>query len=279
MVYDTIINRTAIHFQLHRNGKDSRHYHSGERLRYLKAFVVIPTYNERDNIERIVLEILVQDNDIDVLIVDDNSPDGTGDIIDKQAVGNPRIHVIHRAGKLGLGSAYREGFAYALAKGADYIFEMDADFSHDPSMLPVFLEKIKDLDVVIGSRYLNGVSVVNWPIRRLILSYCANVYTRIITGLKISDCTGGFKCFRRIVLESINLDRIKSDGYSFQIEMNYRCVEKGFRVGEIPIIFIDRHAGTSKMSMKIVREAIIIVWKLKLGSLLRNFFLRGKNDK
>ena len=245
----------------------------------MKALVVIPTYNERDNIGKLVLEVLAQGDDIDALIVDDNSPDGTGEIIDIMATENPRIHVIHRAGKLGLGSAYREGFIYALGKGADYIIEMDADFSHDPSMLPVFLEKIKEFDVVIGSRYLNGVSVVNWPIRRLILSYCANVYTRIITGLRISDCTGGYKCFRRNVLESIQFDEIKSDGYSFQIEMNYRCVEKGFRVGEIPIIFIDRHAGMSKMSKKIVREAVVIVWKLKLSSLLRNkkyFSMRGR---
>ena len=239
----------------------------------MKTLVVIPTYNERENIERLVREIMLQGDDIDTLIVDDNSPDGTGAIIDRMAAGNPRIHVIHRAGKLGLGSAYREGFKYALEKGAEYIIEMDADFSHDPSMLPVFLEKIKEFDVVIGSRYLNGVSVVNWPIRRLILSYCASVYTRMITGLTISDCTGGFKCFRRNVLESIHLDEIKSDGYSFQIEMNYRCVEKGFRLGEIPIIFIDRHAGMSKMSKKIVREAVVIVWKLKLGSLLRKMFL------
>jgi dolichol-phosphate mannosyltransferase len=193
------------------------------------------------------------------------------------ASANPRVHVIHRAGKLGLGSAYREGFNYALAQKAEYIIEMDADFSHDPAMIPLFLEKIKEYDVVVGSRYLNGVSVVNWPIRRLILSYCANVYARMITGLKISDCTGGFKCFRRNVLESIQLDRIKSDGYSFQIEMNYRCVENGFRVGEIPIIFIDRHAGESKMSKKIIREAVIMVWKLKLNSLLRKLFLvRGR---
>ena len=238
----------------------------------MKTLVVIPTYNERENIERLVQEILRQGNDIDTLIVDDNSPDGTGAIIDRMAAENPRIHVMHRAGKLGLGSAYREGFKYALEKGAEYIIEMDADFSHDPQMVPVFLEKIQEFDVVIGSRYLNGVSVVNWPIRRLILSYCASVYTRIITGLTISDCTGGFKCFRRNVLESIRLDEIKSDGYSFQIEMNYRCVEKGFRVGEIPIIFIDRHAGMSKMSKKIVREAVVMVWKLKLGSLLRKMF-------
>jgi dolichol-phosphate mannosyltransferase len=246
-------------------------------LRYLKTFVVVPTYNERDNIDNLVKEILAQSEDIDTLIVDDNSPDGTGALIDTMAAENPRIHVIHRAGKLGLGSAYREGFKYALARNAEYIIEMDADFSHDPAMLPQFLEKIKEYDVVVGSRYLNGVSVVNWPIRRLILSYCANVYTRMITGLKISDCTGGFKCFRRNVLESIQLDRIKSDGYSFQIEMNYRCVENGFRVGEIPIIFIDRHAGESKMSKKIVREAVMMVWKLKLNSLFRKFYsVRGR---
>ena len=239
--------------------------------------VVVPTYNERDNIERLVREILAQDDGIDVLIVDDNSPDGTGEIADKMVAGTSRVHVIHRAGKLGLGSAYREGFKYALGKGAEYIVEMDADFSHDPKMLPAFFQKIKDYDLVIGSRYLNGVSVVNWPIRRLILSYCASVYTRIVTGLRISDCTGGFKCFRRVVLESIALDKIKSDGYSFQIEVNYRCVEKGFRVGELPIIFIDRHAGSSKMSKKIVREAVVMVWKLKLGSLLRKLFpSRGK---
>lgn len=233
--------------------------------------VVVPTYNERDNIQRLVREILFQSDDIDVLIVDDNSPDGTGEIVENMATKNSRVHVIHRAGKLGLGSAYREGFKYALGEGANYIIEMDADFSHDPGMLPVFLQKIKEYDLVIGSRYLNGVSVVNWPIRRLILSYCASVYTRMITGLKISDCTGGFKCFRRAVLESIDLDTIKSDGYSFQIEMNYRCVEQGFRVGEIPIIFIDRHAGSSKMSKKIVREAVIMVWKLRIGSLIRKY--------
>ena len=243
----------------------------------MKAMVVVPTYNERDNIERLVGEILAQDDGIDVLIVDDNSPDGTGEIADKMVAETSRVHVIHRAGKLGLGSAYREGFKYALGKGAEYIVEMDADFSHDPKMLPLFFQKIRDYDLVIGSRYLNGVSVVNWPIRRLILSYCASVYTRIVTGLRISDCTGGFKCFRRTVLESIALDKIKSDGYSFQIEMNYRCVEKGFRVGELPIIFIDRHAGSSKMSKKIVREAVVMVWKLKLGSLFRKLFpARGK---
>lgn len=238
----------------------------------MKTMVVIPTYNERDNIERLIPAILAQDEGIEVLVVDDNSPDGTGEIVDRLAAANPRICVLHRSGKLGLGSAYREGFRFALERGAEYIVEMDADFSHDPAMLPTFFEKMKDYDLVIGSRYLNGVSVVNWPIRRLILSYFASVYTRLITGLRISDCTGGFKCFRREALEAIDLGKIRSDGYSFQIEMNYRCVEKGFRVGEIPIIFIDRRAGSSKMSKKIVREAVFMVWKLKIGSLCRKIF-------
>jgi dolichol-phosphate mannosyltransferase len=244
--------------------------------KFLKAIVVIPTYNERDNIERLVAEILAQHEGIEVLVVDDNSPDGTGEAVERlMAGGNHRVHILHRSGKLGLGSAYREGFRLALDKGADYIVEMDADFSHDPAMLPIFFDKMKEYDLVVGSRYLNGVSVVNWPLRRLILSYFASVYTRAITGLKISDCTGGFKCFRREVLEAIDLKKIKSDGYSFQIEMNYRCVESGFRVGEIPIIFIDRHAGSSKMSKKIVHEAVFIVWKLKIGSLCRNLFSGG----
>jgi dolichol-phosphate mannosyltransferase len=184
--------------------------------------------------------------------------------------------VLHRSGKLGLGSAYREGFRIAIDGNADYIIEMDADFSHDPTMLPQFIEKMSDYDLVIGSRYINGVSVVNWPIRRLILSYCASVYTRMITGLRLSDCTGGFKCFRKHVLEAIDLASIKSDGYSFQIEINYRCHEKGFRIGEIPIIFVDRHAGTSKMSKQIVREAVLMVWKLKLGTICKSIFGVGK---
>ena len=240
----------------------------------MKAVVVIPTYNERDNIEKLTTEVLAQDESISILIVDDNSPDGTGELADKMAASNPRISILHRKGKLGLGSAYRKGFRLAIEQGADFIIEMDADFSHDPKILPQFLEKMSIYDLVIGSRYINGVSVVNWPIRRLILSYFASVYTRLVTGLKISDCTSGFKCFNRKVLETINLDTIKSDGYSFQIEMNFRCVEMGFRVGEVPIIFIDRHAGSSKMSKKIVREAVIMVWKLKLASLLHKLFRR-----
>lgn len=238
----------------------------------MQGIVVVPTYNEKDNIERLVRAILDLKRDLHVLIVDDNSPDGTGEIADKLADSLGEVHVIHRKGKLGLGSAYREGFKYALKEGAPLIFEMDADFSHDPSYLPFFLEKIKDCDVVVGSRYLNGVSVVNWPIRRLMLSYGANIYTRVVTGLSLTDCTGGFKCFRREVLETIDLDRIKSDGYSFQIEMNYRCMEKGFRIGEVPIIFIDRHAGSSKMSKKIVREAVVMVWRVRIGSICRKIF-------
>ncbi len=237
----------------------------------MKAFVIIPTYNEKDNVRPLTSAVLEQSPDLQILFVDDNSPDGTGSIIDELISGNDRVHVLHRAGKLGLGSAYREGFKAALAMGADYLFEMDADFSHDPKSLPSFLSAIEENDLVIGSRYLNGVSVVNWPIRRLILSYFASVYARLVTGLPLRDCTGGFKCFRRSTIEAIDLSRIKSDGYSFQIEMNYHCMEKGFRIAEIPIIFVDRHAGTSKMSGTIVREAVLMVWKLRLNSIISRF--------
>ncbi len=218
--------------------------------------------------------VIAQHPGIHILFVDDNSPDGTGAIIDELVAKNDRVHVLHRSGKLGLGSAYREGFKVALGMGADYLLEMDADFSHDPATLPLFLSAIQENDLVIGSRYLNGVSVVNWPIRRLMLSYFASVYTRLVTGLQVRDCTSGFKCFRRSVIESIDLSRVTSDGYSFQIEMNYRCMEKGFRISEIPIIFIDRHAGSSKMSGSIVREAVLMVWKLRLNTLLSRIFWR-----
>lgn len=238
----------------------------------MKAIVVIPTYNERDNIIRLAGEILKQHPSIHILFVDDNSPDGTGKLADELVSADDRIRVIHRPGKLGLGSAYRTGFRVALESGADYIIEMDADFSHDPAVLPVFLDAMAGCDLVIGSRYLNGVSVVNWPIRRLILSYFASVYTRFVTGLRLMDCTSGFKCFRRATLEAIDIDSVKSDGYSFQIEMNFRCMEKGFNIKEVPIIFIDRHAGSSKMSRKIVREAIFMVWKLKLGTIFSSLF-------
>jgi dolichol-phosphate mannosyltransferase len=249
---------------------------SESSLNPLKPIVVIPTYNERDNLERLAKLVLSLDPAIHLLVVDDNSPDGTGAVAERLAAETGRVSVLHRAGKLGLGSAYREGFARALAMDADLVVQMDADFSHDPSILPVFFEKMSDCDLVIGSRYLNGVSVVNWPLRRLMLSYFASVYTRVITGLTISDCTSGFKCFRSQALRAIDLTGIRSDGYSFQIEMNYRLVELGFKVAEVPIIFIDRHAGSSKMSKRIVREAVLMVWKLKLGSLLRLFLPKGR---
>ncbi|MCD6382655.1 MAG: polyprenol monophosphomannose synthase [Candidatus Hydrothermae bacterium] len=231
----------------------------------MKGVVVVPTYNERENIEELIEKTLSTSPDIDILIVDDNSPDGTGEIAEKIAKENPRVKVLHRPGKMGLGSAYVEGFKWALEKGYDFIMEMDADFSHNPEDIPRFIEKIKEYDLVIGSRYTDGVSVVNWPISRLLLSYFANIYARTVTGVPIMDLTGGFKCFRREVLESINLDTIMSDGYAFQIEMNYRAYKKGFRITEIPIIFIERRAGSSKMSKKIVWEAFWLVWKLRFG--------------
>jgi len=234
----------------------------------MRNLIIIPTYNESENIEKIVDEVLKKDPSIDVLIVDDNSPDGTGDLADKMAEQNSRILVLHREKKAGLGTAYKAGFRYALENGYDHVFEMDADFSHDPKCLPDFLEAIKEVDLVLGSRYISGVNVINWPMSRLLLSYFANVYTRWVTGLPVRDATGGFKCFRRKVLESIELDKVKSEGYSFQIEMSFRAWKKGFKIKEIPIIFEDRREGKSKMSKKIVREAIWMVWKLRLFSLL-----------
>lgn len=251
------------------------HSFKWRRGEVVKTVVVIPTFNERDNIELLVSQVLSQGQGFHVLIVDDNSPDGTGAIADRLAGADTRIRVLHRTGKLGLGSAYREGFALALSAGADYIVEMDADFSHNPDVLPAFIAKMAEADVVIGSRYLNGVSVVNWPLRRLMLSYFASVYTRIVTGLELRDCTSGFKCFKRQVLESIDLKSIRSDGYSFQIEMNFRCKELGYTLAEVPIIFIDRHAGTSKMSKQIVREAVFMVWKLKLSSMMNKCTGKG----
>jgi dolichol-phosphate mannosyltransferase len=230
----------------------------------LKALVVVPTYNEKENIEKIIDAVLSQGEDFEILVVDDNSPDGTGEIVDRRAEGDPRVHVIHREGKLGLGSAYIAGFKWALANtDAQFIYEMDADFSHDPNALPEFIEAAADRDLVIGSRYLTGITVVNWPLSRLILSYGANVYTRIITGLPLKDSTGGFKCFRRETLENLPLDTIRSDGYSFQIEMNFFAWKKGFRIVEIPIIFTDRRVGISKMSRKFIWEAMFMVWRLR----------------
>ncbi len=233
-----------------------------------KALVVIPTYNEATNLGQIVPEVLAQDERIEVLIVDDNSPDGTGALADDLARHEPRINVIHREGKLGLGTAYLSGFRWALERDYEYIFEMDADHSHDPKHLPEFLVAIREADLVLGSRYLEGrVTVVNWPMGRLLLSYAANMYARIVTGHRLCDATGGFKCFRRRVLEAIDLDAVRSNGYSFQIEMSFRAKRKGFRIREIPVLFVDRAEGESKMSGAIVREAVWMVWRLRLQAL------------
>jgi dolichol-phosphate mannosyltransferase len=229
-----------------------------------RALVIIPTYNERSNVEGIITAVLSQDPRIDVLIVDDGSPDGTGEIVDGMAARDPRVHALHRAKKLGLGTAYKAGFRWALDRDYAFVFEMDADFSHNPRSLPDFLDAIQDADVVLGSRYQNGrVTVVNWPIGRLLLSYFANVYARWVTGLPLFDATGGFKAFRRTVLEAIDLDDVRSNGYAFQIETSFRAWKLGFRIVEIPITFVDRTEGESKMSKKIVREAVWMVWRLR----------------
>lgn len=233
-----------------------------------KTLVVTPTYNEAENIERFIAKVLSQGPDIDILVVDDNSPDHTGDIVERLQAGNERIHLLRRPGKMGLGTAYVDGFRFAIARKYDFIFEMDADFSHNPEEIPRLLSFMDRYDLVIGSRYTNGVRVVNWPIRRLILSYAANLYTRIITGMPVKDATGGFKCFRREVLEAIDLEKVKSNGYTFQIEMNFKAWCKGFRLCEHPIIFFERQSGVSKMSRKIVYEAVFMVWKLKLRKII-----------
>jgi dolichol-phosphate mannosyltransferase len=235
----------------------------------VKSLIIIPTYNEKENLETLIETILRLERDFEILVVDDGSPDGTGEIADRLAEKDSRVHVIHREGKLGLGSAYLRGFRFAIEHKYDLIFEMDADFSHDPDYLPAFLDKAEQCDVVLGSRYIQGVNVINWPMSRLLLSYFANVYTRVITGLPVKDATGGFKCFHRKALESIDLDNVKSDGYSFQIEMTFKCWKKGFRICEIPIIFYERRKGQSKMSKKIVHEAVFMVWRLRLQSLFR----------
>ncbi|MCI0530464.1 MAG: polyprenol monophosphomannose synthase [candidate division Zixibacteria bacterium] len=234
----------------------------------MKALVIIPTYNEKENLEAIIEAVLRQDSMLNILVVDDNSPDGTGQIAERISRDNNKVHVLHRQRKMGLGQAYIAGFKYALEHKYDFVFEMDADFSHDPKYLPEFLKSLETADLVLGSRYVRGVNVVNWPMSRLLLSYFANVYSRWITGVPVRDSTGGFKCYRRAVLEGIELDKIKSEGYSFQIETCFRAWKKGFRIKEIPIIFVDRRAGHSKMSKRIVREAIWVVWKLRILSLL-----------
>jgi dolichol-phosphate mannosyltransferase len=229
-----------------------------------KALVIVPTYNERENIRRLVNSVLRQDGRLEVLVVDDGSPDGTGEIVSELEAEDSRVHLLARPGKMGLGTAYIAGFRWALEREYDFVLEMDADFSHDPGHLSQFLEAIETADLVLGSRYQQGrVTVVNWPISRLILSYSANLYARFVTGLPVWDATGGFKCFRRSVLEAIDLSKVRSNGYAFQIEMSFRAWKRNFRITEIPIVFVDRTEGTSKMSRSIIREAIWMVWRLR----------------
>ena len=233
--------------------------------------IVVPTYNERANIEKLYTELCILINeDFTLLVVDDNSTDGTGDFLTELGTRDDRVRLLERPRKAGLGSAYRDGFALVLKDSPDFIVQMDADLSHDPKMIPVLLEEARSgYDLVIGSRYISGINVVNWPMRRLLLSWTANRYARFITGLgyHVYDATGGFKVFRREVLEGINFSKMKSDGYSFQIEMNFTAWKKGYKIKEIPIIFVDRHSGTSKMNKHIVWEALWMVWRLRLRSL------------
>ncbi len=237
-----------------------------------KTLIVVPTYNERENITKllkIVFDLKIPG--LEVLIIDDNSPDRTAELVKDLMKTNPHLFLMERPGKMGLGTAYIAGFKYALERDYDYIMEMDADLSHDPQEIPNFLKAIENADLVVGSRYLNGINVIHWPLARLALSVFASKYTRIITGLPLSDCTSGFKCFRREVLTAIPLDEVKSNGYSFQIEMNFKAWKRGFQIKEIPIIFTDRSVGKSKMSRKIMIEAAYIVWKLKILSLFGKY--------
>jgi dolichol-phosphate mannosyltransferase len=231
-----------------------------------KALLVVPTYNERENVEDIAGRLLTTLRDADILFVDDNSPDGTGELLDEMSAREPRIHVLHRAGKLGLGTAYIAGFRWALSRDYGFIFEFDADGSHDPKYLPHMLVLAEgDADVVVGSRNVPGGGTVNWGVGRKLLSRGGSFYARTILGIDVHDVTAGYICWRRRVLESLDLDGIKSNGYSFQIEMKYRAIQQGFKLVETPIVFIDRRAGQSKMSRKIVAEALMEVWKLRLG--------------
>lgn len=235
------------------------------------TLVIVPTYNEAHNISRLIPAVLDLDESIDILVVDDGSPDGTGDIVEGLQEKFPgSVHLIRRSGKLGLGTAYVEGFRYALDHDYTYVCEMDADFSHNPEDLPRLINEVKAqrCDVAVGSRYVNGISIVNWPLARLILSYGANMYARFITGLPMYDTTAGFKCIHRKVLERISIERIRSNGYAFQIEIHFRAWQEGFRIREVSIIFREREEGISKMSRSIVWEAIWRVWKLKLQSII-----------
>jgi dolichol-phosphate mannosyltransferase len=234
------------------------------------TLIIVPTYNEAHNITRLVKRLMELRNEVDLLVIDDGSPDGTADLVKKaQQEYEGRVSLIERPGKLGLGTAYVKGFEYALEKGYRYVCEMDADFSHDPSDAEKLIDEVKSgrADVAVGSRYCNGISIINWPLSRLILSYCANIYARTITGLPIFDTTAGFKCIHRKVLESISINRIKSNGYAFQIELHFRAWKAGFKLSEVSIVFREREEGVSKMSKAIVREAIWRVWALKFRSM------------
>jgi len=237
----------------------------------LKSLVIIPTYNEKDNIRTVIERLQALPIELDILIIDDNSPDGTADIVRELQADDPHIFMINRPAKLGLGTAYITGFRWALERDYEYILEMDADLSHNPDDVPRLIQECENgYDLVIGSRYCNGVNVINWPIKRLLLSYGANKYTRMITRMPIMDATAGLKCYRREALAAINLDRVKSSGYSFQIEMHFRVWDAGFKIKEIPIIFIERSEGLSKMSKNIVWEAVFMVWILKLRQIFRS---------
>ena len=232
-----------------------------------RTIVVIPTYNERENIQQLVPQVLAA-TECQVVVVDDDSPDGTAAVVADLANGDPRVHLVNHRPKLGIGPAYKEGFRVALSLDPDFLVQMDADLSHPPAMLPALLDLARDADLVLGSRYLNGITVVNWPIERLLISYFGNLYVRKVTGMPVRDATGGFKCWRRSALLAIEPDRVRSNGYAFQIETTYRVWRRGLRIRELPILFVDRVAGESKMSRRIGYEALWIVWWLKLADRL-----------
>ena len=233
-------------------------------LPFAKSVVIIPTYNESDNVENMMKALNGLYPELNILIVDDGSPDGTAKLVKNYQATNPNVHMIERQGKLGLGTAYITGFKWALERGFDFVFEMDCDFSHDPKEVESLLAAAQDCDLAIGSRYIGGIRILNWPMKRLLLSYFASIYTQIITGMKIQDATGGFKCFKSSTLRQIDLNRIFSNGYSFQIELNYKTWKKGLKLQEVPITFSERREGQSKMSRKIIWEAVWAVWRLRL---------------
>ena len=243
-----------------------------------KTLVIVPTYNERENLPSLVKRIIAQPVPVDLLVVDDNSPDGTGQLADEISARTPEVHVLHRPIKNGLGRAYIDGFKWALARDYEFIFEMDGDFSHNPDDIPSFLQAARNADLVVGSRYKHGIRVINWPLRRLMLSMTAARYVQIITGMPVTDPTGGYKCFRRRALQSLDLDAVRSNGYSFQVEMTHKLWRQGMRIVEVPIVFTDRFLGSSKMSSKIVREALWMVWRLLFQNKLRRKPQRHPNS-